>query len=185
MTKIFSLKHSSNFNHTSYCKLHHADYIDYCRLWRDWGKYSCSWDKASAITFTQLRSVDLPRRGSHGGRGWCRVAPSIVSPADGLGPLNTADWVVFVHILLGHGWRRVISYIDGLHYCVNIQDKRQDLQQKLTKISKNRLLPDFSFAIANTCMYVESYAKHFLNMVRNNFICLIICILIDWLNKIW
>lgn len=45
--------------------------------------------------------ADGPGRGSHGGRRWCRVAPCIVPPPDGLGPLHTADRVGFVSVLWG------------------------------------------------------------------------------------
>lgn len=76
--------------------------------------YTTWWYKESAVTY-KCNFSDKPRRGSHGGRRWCRVTPSVVSPPDGLGPLNTADRLMFVPIIGSHSWRTVISYMNGLH----------------------------------------------------------------------
>lgn len=64
-----------------------------------------------------------PGRRSHGGRRRRRVAPGVVSSPDGLGSLNTADRLVFVPIIGGHGCTTAINDMTGVHYSLDIHRK--------------------------------------------------------------
>lgn len=87
-------------------------------------------NKVNNLVWKNAPALSRPGRGSHGGRRRCWVAPSIVSPADGLGPLYTADWVGFIPVLWSHGCTEVISYMSGLNFRVEVQDVSQEPKQK-------------------------------------------------------
>lgn len=99
-----------------YCKSHFNDKTTP-------GKHGCDWTSTRCHQHHRDKVTGEPRRGSHGGRRRCRVAPGVVSSPDGLGSLNAADRLLFVPIIWGHGCTTAIGDMTHEHDSLDINYK--------------------------------------------------------------